>query len=118
MRTQNSEAALIAEVTSLGEVLPKVAEALPKELDPKAFKLESQQLGESITSVNDANRARTKAVAEKRERVKVIQQMIKRIRASVKGRFGDDSLEYELVGGKRASNRKKPVRKPKVVKAA
>ncbi len=35
---------------------------------------------------------------------------VKRVRASVKGMYGDDSTQYELVGGKRLSDRK-PVRR-------
>jgi hypothetical protein len=36
---------------------------------------------------------------------------IKRVRATVKGVYGDDSSQYELVGGKRLSERKRPVRR-------
>ena len=39
---------------------------------------------------------------------------VKRMRANVKGLYGDDSVEYELVGGTRRSDRKKPRRSPKV----
>lgn len=35
----------------------------------------------------------------------------KRIRGGVKAEFGDDANEYENVGGKRASDRKKPAAK-------
>lgn len=38
---------------------------------------------------------------------------VKRVRASVKGIYGDDSSQYELVGGTRRSERKSPTRKPK-----
>ena len=34
-------------------------------------------------------------------------------KAGFKGTFGDNSMEYERVGGTRRSNRKKPTRKPK-----
>lgn len=40
---------------------------------------------------------------------------VKRARASVKGFYGDDSSQYEMVGGTRASDRKKPARKVKAV---
>ena len=36
---------------------------------------------------------------------------IKRVRNSVKGIYGDDSSEYEMVGGTRRSGRKPPVRR-------
>ena len=39
---------------------------------------------------------------------------VKRVRASVKGIYGDDSSQYEMVGGTRKSERKPPTRKPKV----
>ena len=38
---------------------------------------------------------------------------VKRSRAGFKGAFGDDSTEYERVGGKRRSDRKKTTRTPK-----
>jgi len=37
---------------------------------------------------------------------------VKRMRAGVKGLYGDDSMEYELVGGTRRSDRKRPRRTP------
>ncbi len=36
---------------------------------------------------------------------------VKRVRASVKGIYGDDSSQYEMVGGTRLSERKSPTRK-------
>jgi hypothetical protein len=36
---------------------------------------------------------------------------IKRVRATVKGAYGDDSSEYELVGGTRMSERRQPARR-------
>jgi hypothetical protein len=38
---------------------------------------------------------------------------VKRVRNGIKGIYGDDSSEYEMVGGTRTSERKKPVRKTK-----
>ncbi len=37
----------------------------------------------------------------------------KRVRSAVKGLYGDDSSEYEMVGGKRLSEHKPRTRKPK-----
>jgi hypothetical protein len=42
---------------------------------------------------------------------------VKRVRASIKGLYGDDSTEYEMVGGTRKSERKAPSRKAKLVTA-
>jgi hypothetical protein len=38
---------------------------------------------------------------------------VKRVRSGVKAIYGDDSSQYEMVGGTRASERKAPVRKAK-----
>ena len=40
-----------------------------------------------------------------------IWESVKRARSTVKGMYGDDSSEYDLVGGKRMSERKKSIRK-------
>ena len=37
---------------------------------------------------------------------------VKRARAGIKGIYGDDSSEYEMIGGTRLSDRKSPARKP------
>jgi hypothetical protein len=42
---------------------------------------------------------------------------LKRVRANIKGLYGDDSSAYEMVGGTRKSERKAPTRKPKPVTA-
>ena len=39
-------------------------------------------------------------------------EKVKRVRATIKGLYGDDSTEYELVGGTRRSERKRPRRTP------
>jgi len=36
---------------------------------------------------------------------------VKRARAGIKGIYGDDSSEYEMIGGTRLSDRKSPTRK-------
>jgi hypothetical protein len=46
------------------------------------------------------------------ERLTQMWDAIKRVRATVKGVYGDDSTEYELVGGTRLSERKRPARRP------
>lgn len=39
-------------------------------------------------------------------------EMIKRVRAGVKGNYGDNSSQYEMVGGTRLSEKKPSTRKP------
>src|SRR5262249_21124689 len=45
------------------------------------------------------------------ERLVDMWDTIKRVRATIKGTYGDNSSEYELVGGTRMSERRRPVRK-------
>ncbi len=42
---------------------------------------------------------------------------VKRVRSTVKGIYGDDSSEYEMVGGTRKSERKHPARKTEAAQA-
>jgi len=56
-----------------------------------------------------------KQLADKRNQRELlclaIWDKVKRVRASARGIYGDDSTQYELVGGTRLSDRKSPVRK-------
>jgi hypothetical protein len=45
------------------------------------------------------------------ERLAGMWDTVKRVRATVKGTYGDDSSEYELVGGTRLSQRRRPARR-------
>lgn len=45
------------------------------------------------------------------EQIAGIWQVVKRARATVKGIYGDDSSEYEIVGGTRMSERRKAMRR-------
>jgi hypothetical protein len=38
-------------------------------------------------------------------------QMVKRVRDGIKSTYGDDSSQYEMIGGKRMSERKSAARK-------
>jgi hypothetical protein len=50
--------------------------------------------------------------SERNRLAEQLNQLTIRFRAAVHGYFGPDSMEYELVGGTRASRRRKPGRKP------
>lgn len=45
------------------------------------------------------------------QRLTGIWETVKRVRAMIKGTYGDDSAEYEMIGGTRMSERKKAIRK-------
>jgi hypothetical protein len=46
------------------------------------------------------------------DQLRRVWETTKRWRAIVKGAYGDDSSEYDLVGGTRMSDRKRPTRRP------
>jgi hypothetical protein len=91
-----------------------------KQIDP-TLKLGKQPQSELATAVEQAQAIQSQIngmelqlidLRNKREAHLIsIWDTVKRARSSVKGIYGDDSSEYELVGGTRMSERKKPVRK-------
>src|SRR5438034_6998628 len=101
-------AKLLQEANHLIEVLPGISR-IPKELDVKYITQAHDGLETTAAGLKRANDARSQAVAQKVERVRALREAITRIRAAVKGIHGDDSAEYEMVGGKRRSTRKRPV---------
>jgi hypothetical protein len=88
------------------------------DLMPKDLKAEV--LGEAIETCEDTS-AKVKetkasynaAMDADKKAFRTLKTLRKRVRSSVKGIFGDDSLEYEGVGGKRISDRKRPTKKAK-----
>lgn len=53
----------------------------------------------------------TDARNQRDAQLKHMWEMVKRVRAGVKGIYGDDSSQYEMVGGTRLSERKPNTRK-------
>ena len=47
------------------------------------------------------------------EKEKTMKDICERMLEGVGSKFGHDSNEYEMAGGKRKSERKRPIRKPK-----
>lgn len=69
---------------------------------------EAQQLQSQIASLElQLSDLRTKREAQ----LTNLWDIVKRVRNTVKGLFGDDSAEYKLVGGTRLSDRRRPVRR-------
>lgn len=95
------------------------------ELDKTGKKFENGITGKAIAANVDTARAKIKKIMElmsdvgklvdeKNAVLKTLQAQRKLARQAVVGVFGDDSPEYAAVGGTRRSERKRPVRKPKV----
>src|SRR5258705_8885813 len=86
-----------------------------KQIDPalKIGTLAQEAFGDKIAQVqaaqaqiNGLELQMTNLRNQRAAQIAGIWEMIKRVRSTVRGMYGDDSSEYELVGGKRMSERK------------
>jgi hypothetical protein len=67
----------------------------------------------TLSDYNKALKTADDLLNKLREQEKALGTWSARALNGVKFKFGDDSSEYEMAGGVRKSERKKPVRKPK-----
>lgn len=86
---------------NVGEITPDVLEGNMQSLAP----IQTQMLSLEAQLTDLRNR--------RDELYATIWDQVKRVRAGVKANFGDDSSQYEMVGGTRLSERKMPTRKAK-----
>ena len=66
-----------------------------------------------VSQMNTLEAQLTNLRNERDTRYTELWDKLKRVRNGVKANYGDDSSEYEMVGGTRRSERKAPVRKAK-----
>ena len=102
---------LLQEANEIKKALEKIDDRLPDGL--KAADMETKMGAvESVVDELDAlNAERTRLVDQKGEQAGNLSDHIVQVRSAVKGIFGADSAEYDMVGGTRTSERKRPVRK-------
>ena len=84
---------------------PVLSEAI-YEAEVKGYSLDLDAYNGELAAVDDTSNRLD-------ERKRRLRDFNLRIQAAVKALYGPDSSEFELVGGLRRSDRKKPVRKPK-----
>jgi hypothetical protein len=101
----------VVEAQSIGKVAASLAE-LPSRIDPAKLQSLSQKVADQIGAIDELKKKLSAAVNAKDSDVKDLKARMVDIRSAVKGTYGADSTEYELVGGTRKSERKKPGRKP------
>ena len=66
-----------------------------------------------VSQMNTLEAQLTNLRNERDTRYTELWDKLKRVRNGVKANYGDDSSQYEMVGGTRRSERKAPVRKAK-----
>jgi hypothetical protein len=80
------------------------------DLTPAAFAAHMEQ-AQTIQAGLDAIEAQLTDLRNRRDAtLATIWDDVKRVRAGMKAIYGDDSSQYEMVGGTRKSERKKPAR--------
>ena len=98
---------LLQEANEIKKALEKIDDRLPDGL--KAADMETKMAAvESVVDELDAlNAERTRLVDQKGEQAGNLSDHIVQVRSAVKGIFGADSAEYDMVGGTRTSERKR-----------
>ncbi len=107
---KKSEMDFVIEAQSMSKVIVPLTE-LPKRFDKAKFQTLTARVSDEIGAIDELKKKLTAAVNKKDSSVKSLKARIVDIRTAVKGVYGADSTEYELVGGTRKSERKKPGRK-------
>jgi hypothetical protein len=116
--TYKNQATKLAEAKQIAGILAEMDERLPEELH-------SSHLAEIISEIEQASVRRKQlkteldaAIEAQKQKRSELKVFMKRLRSGVKAVFGDDSLEYERVGGKRRSEYKRRTRNETVSAAA
>ena len=81
---------------------------LPGGFTPAGLIQEADAAAALLDAIEADKRALAAKIAGKDAAIAALADKLKRIRSGVKAEYGDDSTEYESVGGKRSSDRKKP----------
>jgi hypothetical protein len=103
----SSEMDTIKESQSISSVIAELT-GLPDRIDPAAFDTLITTVSTQIDGIEALKRQLTAAVNDKDANLKALRDQVVDIRGAVKGVFGADSNEYELVGGTRKSEHKRP----------
>ena len=104
-----TETIILKQTQRLASVVPKLAK-LPAGLDAAAFGALVQDVEQARAEVARLEREGVAASNRKAEKLEALYEMVKNMRKAVGALYGDDSTEYELVGGTRRSERKRPHR--------
>jgi hypothetical protein len=107
MQQKLSEADLMAEGRRVLAVLGGVEPKLPTDLNSARLTTILTSFDTTTSSVKSLKSDLAAAVEAKDTAMGELKEFLKRAKAGAKAAFGDDSLEYERLGGKRASERKR-----------
>ena len=106
-----NEAEKVAEAKRLHGELVGMDESLPGDLKADILGEMIDTLETEIAAVKKKKSELSAAIEAKNNSFKKLKDFFKRLKSGAKAVYGDDSLEYERVGGKRQSERKRPNRR-------
>ena len=98
---------LLQEANEIKKALEKIDDRLPDGLKAADMETKVDELETVVDDVDAVNAERTRLVDRKGERAESLSDHIVQVRSAVKGVFGADSPEYDMVGGTRTSERKR-----------
>ena len=104
----NSIPRLLQEANEVKQALAAIGEGLPPEISAAGMEARIAELETVIGDLDAVNADRTRLVNLKRDKAEAASDYIVQSRAVVKGIFGADSSEYDMVGGTRVSERSTP----------
>jgi hypothetical protein len=104
---------LLQEAHEIKEALEQMGEGVPAGISAAEMSDRIAALENIISELDKVNANRTQLVNSKGDGAERVSDYIVQVRAVIKGIKGADSSEYDMVGGTRASERKKPKRKDK-----
>jgi hypothetical protein len=104
---------LLQEAGQIKEALEKIGSDLPGGVSAKEVSARIDALNGAVSKLDALNAEKKKLVNTKDQQCKTLSDFIVKARLAIKLAYGPDSSEYEMAGGTRASERKRPVRKAK-----
>jgi hypothetical protein len=102
---------LLQEAGEIKEALEKISATLPAGISAADMAAKITALETVVSELDAVNADRTRLVNSKAEQAGTLSDFIVQVRLAVKAVCGPDSSEYEMIGGTRASDRKKPKKK-------
>ena len=106
---------LLQEAHAVKQALEEIGEGLPSGISASEMSGRITALEDIIRQLDTLNAETTRLINSKGDVAERVSDYIVQSRSAIKGIFGSDSYEYDMVGGTRKSERKKPKKKDKPV---
>jgi hypothetical protein len=108
--TTTNDLGIVTEARRLATAATTGQFRLPGNLTAQGILDAADEAQKHLDHVAALRRDLTAAVTKKDAMVHDVRNLTVRLRTAVKAEYGDNSVEYEAVGGKRSSERKRPTR--------